>query len=196
MNKRQLQKQKTRKLILQTAKQYFIGKGFLKTTTAEIASECGIAHGTLFLHFRNKEMLIIEILDQQLESISLGILELIKDSRSLEEMLGNYLQFIEQEEDFFIVIAKELPFYSEELRRKIIFRESYIRSKFSKAIARGIEEGIFIECDPVTANTYLFSIINYYLSLKEIFVTEGSVIGKFREKIISTFMDFISRRNR
>ena len=120
MNKRQVQKQKTRRLILQKAKEIFIDQGFLNTSTAQIATASEIAHGTLFLHFKSKDMLIIEILDQQLEQISKKIMELIRDTIGLEEILGKYLDFLEEEEDFFSVLARELPFYPEQLRRKII----------------------------------------------------------------------------
>lgn len=193
MNKRQIQKQKTRKMILQTAKKLFIVQGFLNTTTAQIAVECGIAHGTLFLHFKSKDILIIEILDQQLEQISFKIMELIRDTIDLEEILKKYLDFLQKEEDFFSVLARELPFYPEQLRRKIIFRESLIRSKFTKVIEKGTASGSLIECDAIMANTFLFSTINYYLSLKSLFVSEGSVISKFKDKIISTFLKLLSK---
>ena len=192
MNKRQIQKLKTRKQILKAAKNCFSSKGFLNTTTSEIANDSGIAHGTLFLHFKNKEILIIEILDQQLENISMKIIELIKDTVDLGEILERYLEFLEEEEDFFCVIARELPFYPDQLRRKIIFRDSLIRSKFIKAIETGINTGKFKPCDSVTATTFLFSTINYYLSLKPMYVSEGSVIKKFKDKIISTFIDFLT----
>jgi len=194
MNKRQIQKKRTREIILRNAKKCFINKGFLNTTTSEIASESKIAHGTLFLHFKNKDTLIIEILDEQLEAISLKIIELIRDTNDLEEILSKYLELLQKEEEFFYTIARELPFYHEELRRKIIFRESIIRSKFVKAINEGIERGSYIKCDSVTAATFLFSIINYYLSMKEIFVSEGSVINKFKDKIINTFINFLTIR--
>lgn len=193
MNKREIQKQKTRKLILQTARKIFIEQGFLATTTAQIAAQCGIAHGTLFLHFKNKENLIIEILDQQLEQISFKIVELIRDSSDLKEILSRYLDFIEEAEDFFSVLARELPFYPEQLRRKIIFRESLIRSKFTRVIEQGITSGQLINCDPVMATAFLFSTINYYLSLKTIFVSDGSVIKKFKAKIITNFLTFLTR---
>ncbi|RLC51390.1 MAG: TetR/AcrR family transcriptional regulator, partial [Candidatus Cloacimonadota bacterium] len=77
MNKRQLQKQKTREHILKIAKQEFVEKGFLNTTTNQIALQAGIAHGTLFLHFKNKDNLIVEILDKELELMSSGIQDLV-----------------------------------------------------------------------------------------------------------------------
>ena len=187
MNKRQLQKQKTREHILKIAKQEFVEKGFLKTTTNQIALQAGIAHGTLFLHFKNKDNLIVEILDKELELMSSGIQDLVGRSADLEQMLILYLNLLEEDEKLFSVLARELPFYPEELRRKIMFRDSLIRSHFHNVIESGIGAGKYRKLDPSTAVTFLFGTINYYLSLRSIFVENGSVIAKFRSKIISTF---------
>jgi AcrR family transcriptional regulator len=187
MNKRKLQKQKTRELILQTAKTEFIKNGFLNTTTSQIAIMAGIAHGTLFLHFKNKNVLITEILDREMDQISAGIQKLISEAADLEEMLILYLNLLQEDEDLFSVLARELPFYSDELRRLILFRDSLIRSQFHKVIKNGIQAGKYRRIDVASAVTFLFGTINYYLSLKNIFVQEGSVIAKFKTSLIKTF---------
>ncbi|HHE38461.1 MAG TPA: TetR/AcrR family transcriptional regulator [Candidatus Cloacimonetes bacterium] len=196
MNKRQRQKQKTREMILQTAKSCFMKNGFLKTTTSEIAQKSKVAHGTLFLHFRNKDALIIEILDLELDRISKQIFQIINESNDFELLLSKYLDLLQEQEDLFATLARELPFYSDELRRKILFRESIIRSHFRKAIADGVKINKFKRIEIIPALTFLFGTINYYLSLKPIFVKEGSVIEKFKESIISTFMDFVAPSSR
>jgi AcrR family transcriptional regulator len=187
MNKRQLQKQKTREHILKIAKQEFVKKGFLNTTTNEIAQQAQIAHGTLFLHFKNKENLIVEILDLELDQISSSIQKVVSQSADLEQMLIQYLNLLEKDEKLFAVLARELPFYPQELRRKILFRDSLIRSNFHQVIETGIKKGIYRKIDPATAVTFLFGTINYYLSLRSIFVENDSVIAKFREQIVATF---------
>ncbi|HHE64642.1 MAG TPA: TetR/AcrR family transcriptional regulator, partial [Bacteroidetes bacterium] len=115
MNKRKLQKQKTRQKIVIAAKQEFIKNGFLNTSTAQIASQVGIAHGTLFLHFNNKNNLIMEILDRELAEINDSIHKVILSTGDLQEMLSSYLNELQEAEDFFSVIARELPFYPGEL---------------------------------------------------------------------------------
>ena len=187
MNKRQLQKFKTREHILKIAKSEFVTKGFLNTTTAEISNYAGIAHGTLFLHFKNKDTLIVEILDRELEEISLSIQQMIAKTADLDQLLLQYLNLLQEDEELFVVLARELPFYSEELRRKILFRDSIIRSHFYKAIEVGIKEKKYREVDVTSTIIFLFGTINYYLSLKSIFVKEGSVIKKFKTSIIKTF---------
>ncbi len=191
MNKRQIQKKKTRELVLRIAKEMFIKNGFLNTTTSQIAQKAGIAHGTIFLHFKNKESLIIEIFDLELEEISSTIQNLVFKAIDLEQLLEQYLDLLQEEEDLFVVLARELPLYSEELRRKILFRESIIRSHFHKAIEQGKNEKRYREVDVATAVTFLFGAIDYYLRLKPIFVKEGSVIEKFKPSIIETFKHLI-----
>ena len=185
MNKRKEQKLQTRKQILKTAKQIFSESGFLNTATSQISAKTGIAHGTLFLHFPNKESLIIEVLDIELSLISGEIQKLLEKSFDFEQLLSEYLELIIRQENLFSVLAKELPFYTDELRRKILFRESVIRSNFRKALLNDIEEGKVKPCDANAVVTSVFGTIHYYLSLKNIFVKEGSVISKFKDSILS-----------
>jgi AcrR family transcriptional regulator len=191
VNKRQLQKQKTRQHLLKIAKLEFVKKGFLNTTTSDISEKAGIAHGTLFLHFKNKDALIVAILDRELEEINLAIQQMIAKAVDLEQLLLQYLTLLQEEEDLFVVLARELPFYNEELRRKILFRDSIIRSHFHKVIELGIKEKKYREVDVTSTVIFLFGTINYYLSLKPIFVKEGSVIEKFKPSIIKTLKNLL-----
>lgn len=183
-----MQKQKTRLHILNTAKELFIKKGFLNITTAQIAELADVAHGTLFLHFKSKNSLILEILDEQLYFINDQIGDIIRRAGDLPQMLSLYLNLLQADEDFFSVIARELPFYPAELRRLILFRDSIIRSYFHKMIEAGIAAGSYRQVDITVTVTFLFGTINYYLSLKSIFVQEESVIGKFKQAIQQNFM--------
>lgn len=191
MNKRQRQKQRTRSHILGVAKELFINKGFLSTTTSDIAKSSGIAHGTLFLHFPTKDNLILEIFDNDLAAITNQIEEMLSETDDLYSILLCYLDSIEKDEALFSVLARELPFYSEELRRKIIFRESLIRKHFYKAMEHGIKKGIYRRCDiPITLN-FFFGSVNYYLSLKELYTEEGTLFRRLKGKIVENFLNLI-----
>ncbi len=186
-----MQKQKTRQHLLRIAKSEFVKNGFLNTTTSEIADAAGIAHGTLFLHFKNKDALIVEILDRELEEINRSIQQMIAKAVDLEQLLLQYLNLLQEEEELFAVMARELPFYNEELRRKILFRDSIIRSHFHREIELGIKEKRYREVDVTSTVIFLFGTINYYLSLKSIFIKEGSVIKKFKTSIIKTMKSLL-----
>jgi AcrR family transcriptional regulator len=61
-------KEKTRKSILEAAETLFAKQGFEKTTTRDISASCGIAKGTLFNYFKNKETLAMTLVAQSMES--------------------------------------------------------------------------------------------------------------------------------
>jgi len=193
MNKRQIQKQFTREKIIRAAKQIFIEKGIINTATSQIAEAAGIAHGTLFLHFPNKDSLVIELLDVELAKFSDKIKQLIIETTDIDTILKQYLDLIQAEEGFFSSLARELPNYKNELRRKILFRESLIREHFNQVIENGIEQKIYADIDIASTLNFLFGTINYYLSLKTSFVQQGSVIEKFRDQIIDIFMKILEK---
>jgi len=193
MNKRQIQKQFTREKIIRAAKQIFIEKGIINTATSQIAEAAGIAHGTLFLHFPNKDSLVIELLDVELAKFSDKIKQLIIETTDIDTILKQYLDLIQAEEEFFSSLARELPNYKNELRRKILFRESLIREHFHQVIENGIEQKIYADIDIASTLNFLFGTINYYLSLKTSFVQQGSVIEKFRDQIIDIFMKILEK---
>ena len=188
-----MQKQFTREKIIRAAKQIFIEKGIINTATSQIAEAADIAHGTLFLHFPNKDSLVIELLDVELAKFSDNIKQLIIETTDIDTILEQYLNLIQAEEGFFSSLARELPDYKAELRRKILFRESLIREHFHQVIENGIEQKIYADIDIPSTLNFLFGTINYYLSLKTSFVQQGSVIEKFRDQIIDIFMKILEK---
>ncbi len=196
MNKRQVQKQFTREKIINAAKQIFIEKGIISTATAQIAEAAGVAHGTLFLHFSNKEELVLELLDVELKKFSDNIKKLISETSDIVTILDQYLNLIQAEEGFFSSLARELPGYKAKLRRKILFRESFLREHFYRVIKKGIEQNIYADIDITSALTFLFGTLNYYLSLKTSFVQDGSVIEKFHDLIIDIFMKILENTSK
>lgn len=69
MNKRQQQKQETRKLIRDTAKKMFVEQGFKGTTSRDVAKIAGVASGTVFAHFPNKKAILADILFEDIEEV-------------------------------------------------------------------------------------------------------------------------------
>lgn len=192
LNKRQIAKQKTREKLFQTAKEVFLEKGFLDASTAEIAQRANVAHGTLFLHFESKENLIMSIFDDLLIQLTDDLYQVLNDLSDMREMLEIYLDWLEQNEDFYVIIARELPYYTDSLRRIILGREGAARHYFIKAIQSGIQSGIYKEVDETSAVNFLFAAIHFYLRLKPAYVEGESVVKTKRDEIIQTFLTFIT----
>ncbi len=53
-----------KKMILQSATRLFSENGFKETSMADLAKVTGVAQGTIFYHFKNKEELFLSILEE------------------------------------------------------------------------------------------------------------------------------------
>src|SRR5512140_1865037 len=58
-----------RKRLLQAAVQTFGRRGFHEAKIAEIAAEAGVAEGTVYLYFRNKEDLLGCVFDETMDEV-------------------------------------------------------------------------------------------------------------------------------
>ncbi len=62
-----------RKNILESATKVFASKGFYNAKIQDVAAEAGVAHGTVYLYFRNKDDLLsaifCEVLGELIEYI-------------------------------------------------------------------------------------------------------------------------------
>lgn len=192
MNKKDIAKNNTRKLLLRTARNEFLKKGFINTSTESITRKAKIAHGTLFLHFSNKENLILEVYDIELKKVTNNLYFQLKDAEGLEAMLNNYFDYMQKNERFFAIIAKETPFYPDKLRRKIFFREGALRGYFYSALEKGIADGIYKKIDITMAINFLFGTINYFLALNEAFGNK-SVIAEKRNLITLNFLEMLKK---
>ena len=61
--RRYLRSRKTRKLILDNATELFIEEGYTKTTVEKIKDRTGIGYGTVFSHYRGKDVILSTIVD-------------------------------------------------------------------------------------------------------------------------------------
>jgi len=75
--KRQLQARQTREKLLQTAERLIMEKGTENVTIRDIASECGIALGTLYHYFASKEDLVNYINQKRFEIQFREIIDII-----------------------------------------------------------------------------------------------------------------------
>lgn len=192
MKKREKSKQETRIKLLMAAKEEFSTNGLIKFSTVDVAKQAGVAHGTLFFHFQNKETLLVEVLDQQLLEITGELHNLLVASNNIESLLNIYMDFLQREEAFFAILARETPLYAPEMRRIILGREAAIRHYFYQAIEKAISLGQIKQVDITTTLNFLFGTLNYYLCLRESFITRVGVIRDKRQVIIDTFMKYLS----
>lgn len=175
MNKREESKIKTRELILVKTKELIAKIGVLNLTTAVIAKECGIAHGSIFQHFGSREGLINTVLEGEIKRLTIQIESCCDSVLDLDKLLENYLEVLSQEEDFLSMLYRELPFLPEGIQRNMVCLEVILRNSFFLLLSEEMkgkadEKGITIRVEA------FFSTVIRYLSLRELYSPDQSVI--------------------
>lgn len=113
---KRMSKEERRKQILEAAMSVFIEKGFISTTTLEIAKAAGISEVTLFRYFSTKQEIFLE----GIEPILLGTLKetinistSLSPEKKLEYILTERICFISQNHKIVQLILKEAPHLNE-----------------------------------------------------------------------------------
>jgi AcrR family transcriptional regulator len=68
-NLREQSRRETKRRLIEAGKKLFARRGFARTRATDISREAGVAVGTLYVHFNDKEALLREILFQGFEEI-------------------------------------------------------------------------------------------------------------------------------
>lgn len=82
----------TEQRILEAAEKLFLEKGFLQSTTTQIASEAGVTHAMLHYYFRTKEQIFIQVLDKNLYDLGQTLRPTMSTDRPVWETLKNGME--------------------------------------------------------------------------------------------------------
>jgi len=141
----------TRELILCEASRLFASRGYLGTSTREIAAAVGIQQPSLYNHFASKQAIAEALLDYDLETGLAFIRPLLAEGGSAAERLYRYVLFevthcTSSPYDLRALYLSELLEQPEFTRGRAMLNE--YESHIRKLIQLGIESGEFVEIDP------------------------------------------------
>jgi len=101
-----------KELIINAAIKLFAQKGFYTANVADVAKEAGVADGTIYLYFKNKDDLLISLFETKMEEILQRFSSLVEKNQSAEEKLHQfihlYFQMIEEDRNLAEVFQVEL----------------------------------------------------------------------------------------
>lgn len=80
---RDSQKLETRQRIIEAAIRVFSRNGILASTTAEVAKEAGLSHGSVFAHFGTQESLVSAAIEDFGETLARRLHELVASGTGL-----------------------------------------------------------------------------------------------------------------
>ena len=164
---------KTKDKIIKSALMLFSKKGFLGTTTKEIAKDANIAEVTLFRYFSSKENLFNEVLRSQsfLPTLKdlIPKLESLDYKEALETIARYYLKLLKKKKNLICIMQAEILKYPQEIREihsKIIKEISDTFASFLESLK---DRGILKDIDTKYASmAYFGTLFNLFIK-KEIF---------------------------
>jgi len=133
--------------ILKAAIKVFAQEGFFNAKVEQIAKLAGVATGTTYLYFENKDDILISIFEEEMipiiESMRIALGKKNTAREKIHEIISSHLQMIQEKPD----MAQLLEI---ELRQSSKFIHSYKGTKFKEyldimadAFAEGQENGEF-----------------------------------------------------
>ncbi len=104
-------REKRRDVILEAAAQVFARKGYQRATMKEIAEEAGIASGTIYLYFKSKRNLLLNIAEQLIELMPHELPDNAtpdEERTFIECVLDEQLRMVTKYRPFFRVLTAEM----------------------------------------------------------------------------------------
>src|SRR5580692_2393020 len=100
-----------RERILAAAERTFARHGFFTAKVADVAKEAGVADGTIYLYFKNKDDLLISVFERRMTQVNAAMRAAITDQPpvgQLHAFVRTYLQLVADEPQAAEVLTIEL----------------------------------------------------------------------------------------
>lgn len=134
-------------LILDAAVKVFADTGYYGSQVSRIAREAGVADGTIYLYFKNKEDILISLFRERLGELVGKFRESVEESANAGEALRKICEIhyteLERNPELAYVTQIELRQSSLELRKAIGQAVKPYIVLIESVLAKGIEEGTF-----------------------------------------------------
>lgn len=122
--------------IVSAAIKVFAEKGFFNARVSEIAREAGVADGTIYLYFANKDDLLIQVFEESMEriieSLDRALEGAVAPEDKLRRFIEHHLAMVEQDRSLAEVITIEL-------RQSTKFMKEYRNPRFTEYLRRTAE---------------------------------------------------------
>ena len=150
---------KTKEKILDVAMQVFSAYGYEGASIRAIAKAAGISIGGVYLYFRNKEELYLNLIKDRIEEQVLTTKEAVASAGSPEDglraFLSLHLQYGIKNKELILINIREHRFaFGRDIKRK------FLRSQIEllmKILNEGITDRIFRECDTEEASRIIMA---------------------------------------
>lgn len=191
VSRRSQQKEETHERIVKAALRLFEKQGFAATRTQDIAVEAGISHGSIFVHFKTREDLILFVCERFLQQVDQKTRQGLRGSSSLEQFLKAHLDAISAHEVLYARLLQEISSLPNAVRALLMETQSAVSSHLSLVLRR---DDAFLGLAPgehyFLFNTWM-GVLTYYLLNRDHFTTSERVLKEQGSEIVELFLKLV-----
>jgi AcrR family transcriptional regulator len=179
---RERKKQRTRRLIADTARRLFAERGFEAVTVAEIAREAEVAQATVFNYFPTKE----DLFYSRLEAFEERLVEAIRERPPGQSVLAAFAAFLLDQRG---VLAMNAPGGDDEATAQVrtvtrvitespalLAREREVFDRYARTLATAIAKDTGADSDDVVCRMVANSLLGLHRALID-YVREQALAG-------------------
>ncbi len=153
----------TRQRIREAAVLAFSRDGFDGTSVKSVADEAGVAVGSIYNHFRDKDDLLISIFEEEFEQ-RMAFLEKLKRERlpvrdQVERLLTDHFARARGQKELAELLLYERFHRGGRLRERIVSLQRAIIARIAEILEGGIAEGWIRPCHPQVVAQALFDLV-------------------------------------
>lgn len=152
-------------LILDSAEELFLEKGFTPTTMNDIGEAAEFGRATLYHYFPSKEAIYVAILERAMDSLISRARASVARARSaagkIEQLKDSLLAFVQNRRNIFrlhfITRFEVLPHLDEELAKRLDAKIKELDGIFHEIYEEGVKAGEFRPDDPLAIGDIFFA---------------------------------------
>jgi TetR/AcrR family fatty acid metabolism transcriptional regulator len=150
--------------ILAAAKAVFAKNGFYHSRISDVAKRAGVADGTIYLYFENKDDILISLFEDEIDAIIVRLRQELSTKSTVKEKLYGLIEFqlslLETDRDLAEVLLVELRQSNKFLKSSAIDHINEYLKLYSAVLVEGKKQGIFrSETDPTLLPQAVFGAI-------------------------------------
>jgi TetR/AcrR family fatty acid metabolism transcriptional regulator len=144
-NTNRIEKNDKYHLILEAAVKVFAQQGFHQSTIAQIAKEAGVADGTIYLYFKNKDDILVQFFSHRAKQVFESFREDVDQAQTsldkLRSLIRRHLAEFQRDRDGAVVYQVETHQSSRLAEEQIREMSQMYRDFISEIVEKGQQEG-------------------------------------------------------
>ena len=131
----------TKNKVLGAADSAFVKSDF-KASTLQIAKQARLAHGTIFFHFKNRDELVLSVINRLILKITDSLYSAYKEADNLQEFLSIHFETIQSNWQLFRALVSGFSDFNDETKQEVITLLSVMNYYLVEAFNRWADHGL------------------------------------------------------